>query len=179
MMFEKSHFSQDGVSAESRPFQDGIFMDILIFDIPESSRYVKFRSFCTFFWWKGTNVTYLEDPGIGIKFLILSLQLKKVLHFHCFRTKKLSQKAPQFDMFYYKHPQNPAITPSHFITSPTKPAIFYLQKTIFIKLPTPLQHVSSDRQTHPHWCSRPTSPPGSDAWDSSMPLGGWAPRMGT
>ena len=32
--------------------------------IPGSSRYVKFLPFGVFFWWKGTNFTHLEDPGI-------------------------------------------------------------------------------------------------------------------
>ena len=32
--------------------------------IPGSSTYVKFLPFGSFFWWKGTNFTHLEDPGI-------------------------------------------------------------------------------------------------------------------
>ena len=32
--------------------------------IPGSSRYVKFLPFGRSFWWKGTNFTHLEDPGM-------------------------------------------------------------------------------------------------------------------
>lgn len=32
--------------------------------------YVKCLSFCRCFWWKGTNVTHLEDPGIYLYFCL-------------------------------------------------------------------------------------------------------------
>ena len=45
-----------------------ILWNICIYNIPGSSTYVKILALGRFFWWKGTNFTHLEDPGIHTYF---------------------------------------------------------------------------------------------------------------
>ena len=50
-------------------------------DIPWSSRYVKFLPFGSFCWWKGTNFTHLEDPGIYIYYIYVYMFFEIVCYF--------------------------------------------------------------------------------------------------